>query len=80
MDAKMANFIGIHMMSDIVDAGSQVQGTDEDLQNINLIDGQYQDPVTGCHFEYNDLIKRLKILQRRRVIIDQAIEEEIMMQ
>lgn len=31
MDAKMANFIGIHMLSDIVETGSQVQGTEEDL-------------------------------------------------
>ena len=31
MDAKMANFIGIHMMSDIMDTGSLIKGTDEDL-------------------------------------------------
>lgn len=38
MDAKMANFIGIHMLSDIVETGSQVQGTEEDLYQAALLD------------------------------------------
>lgn len=31
MDAKMANFIGIHMLNEIIDTG--VQATDTDLQD-----------------------------------------------
>jgi hypothetical protein len=34
------------------------------------------DPQTGAHFEYQDLIKRIKLLQKRRAIIDQAIRDE----
>jgi hypothetical protein len=30
----------------------------------------------GCHFEYEDLVHRLMLLQKRRAIIDQAIQEE----
>ena len=68
----MANFIGIHMLNDIIDSG--VQATEPDQEQV---DSQYQDPVTGCHFEYNDLVKRIKLLQKRRAVIDQAIRDEM---
>ena len=31
---------------------------------------KYQDPVTGCHFQYNDLCKRLTKLREKRKILD----------
>ena len=34
------------------------------------------DPITGAHFHYDDLIKRIQKLKKRRAIIDKAIEEE----
>jgi hypothetical protein len=51
MDAKMANFIGIHMLNEM-----PVQKTEN---NNDLVDQQYQDPFTGCHFEFHDLVRRL---------------------
>ena len=36
----------------------------------------YMDPITGAHFHYDDLIKRIQKLKKRRAIIDKAIEEE----
>lgn len=57
MDAKMANFIGIHMLNEIIDTGVPEQ--EEPQQQF---EGQYLDPVTGSHFEYNDLVRRIKLL------------------
>jgi hypothetical protein len=34
---------------------------------------KYQDPETGCHFEYNDLCKRLLELKELRLIIDKEL-------
>jgi hypothetical protein len=34
---------------------------------------KYQDPDTGCHFEYNDLCKRLLELKELRLIIDKEL-------
>lgn len=34
---------------------------------------KYQDPDTGCHFEYNDLIKRLKKLKSLRKRLDEQL-------
>jgi hypothetical protein len=31
---------------------------------------KYQDPVTGCHFMYADLCKRLTKLREKRKILD----------
>ena len=73
MDVQMANFMGIHMLNDITDP--TMLATDPEQQD--QVDSQFQDPVTGCHFEYNDLVRRIKILQKRRAIIDEAIREEI---
>ena len=34
---------------------------------------KYQDPDTGCHFEYFDLCKRLSNLKQRRKILDKKL-------
>ena len=34
---------------------------------------KYQDPVTGCHFEYYDLCKRLAQLKQKRKILDKKL-------
>ena len=34
---------------------------------------KYQDPETGCHFEYFDLCKRLSNLKQRRKILDKKL-------
>ena len=34
------------------------------------------DPITGAHFHYDDLTKRIQKLKKRRAVIDKAIEEE----
>ena len=49
-----------------------VQDTKESNQQIE----NYFCPNTGAHFEFKDLSKRIKQLQKRRQIIDQAISEE----
>ena len=66
----MANFIGIHMLNEIIDTGY------DDQINQQMDEGQYMDPATGAHFDYNDLVCRIKQLQKRRQIIDQAIRDE----
>jgi hypothetical protein len=49
---------------------------DVDFQNFKGIyfnedpNRKYQDPDTGCHFEYNDLCKRMNKLKARRKMID----------
>ena len=77
MDAKMANFIGIHMLSDLIEPGNDgfdkfidYEEDDSDYYNegrngqedASLPDGPYQDPNTGCHFKYKDLVRRIKQL------------------
>lgn len=34
---------------------------------------KYQDPETGCHFEYYDLCKRLSKLKEQRKILDREL-------
>ena len=65
--------------------GSQFEGgeaeVDSDVDNIDFnnfkgiyIDEdpnrKFQDPDTGCHFEYNDLVKRLSKLKILRKKLD----------
>ncbi len=50
MDKRMSNFIGIHMMSDLA--------VNEEVKHT--VYEQYQDPLTGCHFKYEDLVYRIK--------------------
>ena len=66
----MANFIGIHMLNEIIGTDVQVTESDLDRPDQYQVEGQYQDPETGCHFDYQDLVRRIKILQKRRAIID----------
>ncbi len=66
----MANFIGIHMLNEIIGTDVQVTESDLDRPDQYQVEGQYQDPETGCHFDYHDLVRRIKILQKRRAIID----------
>lgn len=52
---------------------------DENEQNQYQNDSQmdkYQCPQTGSHFEFLDMCRRLKKLQKRRKDIDEVIEEE----
>lgn len=41
---------------------------------------KYQCPVTGAHFEYNDLCKRIVKLMEKRKIIDEQIYQQEMKQ
>lgn len=64
MNADMANFIGIHMLNDLINPNDDVSvqnGDDDDDNQINdkSTTAQYIDPVTGAHFEYNDFFKRV---------------------
>jgi hypothetical protein len=34
---------------------------------------KYQDPETGCHFEYFDLCKRISKLKEKRKILDRQL-------
>ena len=70
MDAKMENFIEIHTQNEM----------HQKAEKHALVDQQYTDPFTGCHFEYKDLVRRLTHLQQRRAIIDQAIMKELQME
>ena len=60
--------------------------TSEDLQHIfgSGNDGEdeenYMCPVTGAHFHKADLFHRIIKLQKRRALIDRAIEEETKLQ
>ena len=63
----MANFIGIHMLND-----GQLDGNDEEKadQEGGLT---YQCPKTGSHFEFIDLLSRIRGLKQKRSVIDEAI-------
>jgi hypothetical protein len=79
MNADMANFIGIHMLNDLIDPHDDVSVINDEEDENQIHDkstaAQYVDPVTGAHFEYNDFVKRVFQLQQRRAVIDRAIEE-----
>ena len=61
----MANYKGIHLM-----------GKENLQQPLNEEIDKYQCPETGAHFEFLDMVRRLKKLQSRRAVIDKAIEDE----
>ena len=57
MNNEMANFIGIHMLND-----GCVDGQDPDQKEE--ADGlNYQCPETGSHFEFMDLLERMRTLK-----------------
>lgn len=70
----MANFIGIHMLSDLIETDNDCfdkfkQDGDFDdsyynngQEDTSIQDGPYQDPYSGCHFKYKDLVRRVKQL------------------
>ena len=62
MNNEMANFIGIHMLND----GQQDEDTKQDEEGGLT----YQCPETGSHFEFMDLIGRMRNLKQKRNIID----------
>ena len=77
MNAQMANFIGIHMLSDLTDLQGVLNEENNGVVDEQAEDGeQFMDPETGAHFQYDDLVKRIQKLKKRRAIIDKAIEEE----
>lgn len=68
MNNEMANFIGIHMLND-------GYADDEDPENKDNEGGlNYQCPKTGSHFEYMDLLDRIRKLKQKRNVIDDAIK------
>jgi hypothetical protein len=73
MNADMANFIGIHMLNEIIEP---LPGDAEENQiQTQVPPANYTDPETGAHFEYNDILRRIRLLAKRRAVIDRAIEE-----
>ena len=79
MNADMANFIGIHMLNEIFDPANNPDELSLSLGGDQIqkkeAPANYVCPDTGAHFEYNDIVKRIKLLQQRRSVIDRAIEE-----
>lgn len=70
MNNEMANFIGIHMLND--DINGEEPGDNKD-QEGGLT---YQCPKTGSHFEYIDLLEKIRKLKQKRNYIDEAIRQE----
>jgi hypothetical protein len=68
MNNEMANFIGIHMLNDGYVEGAEPENKD---QEGGLT---YQCPKTGSHFEYMDLLERIRKLKQKRNVIDDAIK------
>lgn len=48
---------------------------EEDEEDPSGVD-KYQCPDTGAHFEFIDMLGRLKKLQQKRTVIDKVIESE----
>jgi transcription initiation factor IIE alpha subunit len=72
MNNEMANFIGIHMLND-----GYVDGTEKESKATNDEGGlTFQCPKTGSHFEFMDLIGRMRNLKQKRLVIDDAIKDE----
>lgn len=61
MNNEMANFIGIHMLNDGYLEGEEPQGKDDQEGGLT-----YQCPKTGSHFEFLDLIGRMRNLKQKR--------------
>lgn len=55
MNNEMANFIGIHMLNDGYQEGEEPKDQDGGLT--------YQCPETGSHFEFLDLVERMRTLK-----------------
>ena len=59
MNNEMANFIGIHMLND-----GYYDGENDDKNEEGGL--TYQCPETGSHFDFLDLIGRMKTLKQKR--------------
>jgi hypothetical protein len=70
MNNEMANFIGIHMLNDGYVDGEEPETKDQE-GGLN-----FQCPKTGSHFEYIDLLDRIRNLKQKRNVIDDAIYQE----
>lgn len=70
MNTEMANFIGIHMLNDGYTEGDEANKDDHE-GGLN-----YQCPKTGSHFQYMDLLARIRTLKQKRNVIDDAIKKE----
>jgi hypothetical protein len=73
MDTDMANFIGIHMINELI----EIQESEDDpiLKSSEACEAGFVDPETGAHFEYIYMTKKLGIMKKRRKIIDHSIKE-----
>lgn len=71
MNNEMANFIGIHMLNDGYIEGEEPQDKNEQEGGLT-----YQCPKSGSHFEFIDLIGRMRNLKQKRNVIDEAIQQE----
>ena len=68
MNNEMANFIGIHMLND-----GYVDGEEEPEKAEQEGGLTYQCPKSGSHFEFMDLLTRVRTLKMKRNGIDEAI-------
>ena len=52
---------------------------DETSNNRDEMEGEerYNCPETGAHFEFLEMCRRLKRLQKKRTIVDKAIDDEL---
>jgi hypothetical protein len=52
---------------------------DEMSNNRDEMDGEerFNCPETGAHFEFLEMCRRLKRLQKKRTIVDKAIDDEL---
>ncbi len=68
-------------MDEYFEGGGEHKDEDSDIDNIDFKNfkgiyfdddpnRKYQDPKTGCHFEYYDLCKRLAKLKQLRIKLD----------
>ena len=57
MDATMANFIGIHLLNDLIDVGPT-----EELEGLECEQQGFVDPETGAHFQIESIVRKLLTL------------------
>lgn len=68
-EEDVIRYRGIHLMIKAEEEGGF-------NQNESQLD-KYQCPDTGAHFEFLEMCRRLKRLQKKRTLIDQVIDQEI---
>lgn len=66
-DVDLLKYQGIHLMN------RQCNEEEEDREGE---EERYSCPETGAHFEFLEMCGRLKRLQKKRAIVDKALEEE----